>query len=47
MGSKMQKLKVAFEAYDHDENGQISAEEVKHVSFHVPLRVENRYGISN
>lgn len=47
MGSKLQKLKIAFEAYDHDRNGQISAEEVKHVSFHVPLRVENRYGVSN
>lgn len=47
MGSKLQKMMIAFNVYDHDGNKQISAEEVKHVNFHVPLRVESRYGITH
>ena len=47
MGSKLQKMMIAFNVYDHDNNKQISAEEVKHINFHIPLMVEKRYGITH
>lgn len=46
MGTKIQKLMIAFRMYDFDRNQQISMDEVNYIMTHVPHRVEQRYGIS-
>ena len=46
MGTKLQKMMIAFNCYDIDGDQRISADEVRHVLQHIPLRMEARYGAS-
>ena len=46
MGSRQQKMMIAFNCYDADFNENIDAEEVKYVLRHCPLMAEdsNQFG---
>jgi hypothetical protein len=46
MGTKEQKMMVAFNVYDLDNDGTVSLEEVKYLLRHLPLHYERRFGIS-
>ena len=46
MGTFEQKMLIAFRCYDVDNDENISDEEIRIVLKHIPIQVEQRYGIS-
>ena len=46
VGSKEQKMMIAFLCYDLDKDGSVDLDEVKHVLKHIPLSDGDRTGIS-
>ncbi len=46
MGSKLQKLMIAFRAYDLDGNEFIDKEQVKFISYHIHQNMACQQGVS-
>ena len=47
MGSRLQKLMIAFKVYDLDSDEQIDKYEAKFISYHIYLTHGHRFGISH